>query len=574
MGTRPPRWLNCPRKSVIISDKFIAFKTFLDGKFDSQVPMENMFQYPMLKSYVSSNKKELGMVLDLTNTGRFYDRKIVETDGVRYCKLQCRGHGEAPNIDQTKIFLRICDNFFQKKPNKIIGVHCTHGFNGTGFLIVSYLCETEEWSVDAAVQYFAKCRPPGIYKQMYLQELFQRYGNVNDTPKAPELPEWCFDEEDQNVSDDEGGGVERDDEAGGNEGRQPKKMKRRPYNENAKFCENIPLETVSARGAERIQDICDEMLQWNRGNFGGSQPVSMDRKNVDLIQQKPYRVTWKADGTRYTMLIVKEGEVYFLDRDNSVFLSDKFFFPRRKQPEEHIFDTLVDGELVMDKDEKGKLHPRYLIYDIIKFEGQDVGHTDLDRRLLCIDKEIIKPRAMGVQSGRVDKSSEPFGIRKKAFHAVEGAQKLMDEIMPKMPHETDGLIFQPLLDPYVPGQCPFVLKWKPHELNSVDFLLNIITVKREGCLAERMGALFVQGYDQPFSQIKVTAELKHYDKRIIECTWDKNQWKFLRLREDKSFPNAFKTATSVCESIKKPVTKDFLLDYIKRFGFRRPLGQH
>ena len=35
-----------------------------------------------------------------------------------------------------------------------------------------------------------------------------------------------------------------------------------------------------------------------RGNFGGSQPVSMDRKNLELLQQKPYRVTWKADGTR------------------------------------------------------------------------------------------------------------------------------------------------------------------------------------------------------------------------------------------------------------------------------------
>ena len=34
--------------------------------------------------------------------------------------------------------------------------------------------------------------------------------------------------------------------------------------------------------------------------------------------------------------------------------------------------------------------------------------------------------------------------------------------------------------PYVAGQCKFVLKWKPHELNSVDFLLNIITEKREG----------------------------------------------------------------------------------------------
>ena len=44
--------------------------------------------------------------------------------------------------------------------------------------------------------------------------------------------------------------------------------------------------------------------------------------------------------------------------------------------------------------------------------------------------------------------------------------------------------------------------------------------------------------------IQVTAELKHYDKRIIECTWDGKAWKFLRLREDKSFPNALKTAQS------------------------------
>ena len=43
------------------------------------------------------------------------------------------------------------------------------------------------------------------------------------------------------------------------------------------------------------------------------------------------------------MLILKEGEVYFLDRDNSVFTSEKFTFPRRKYPDQHLFDTLVDG---------------------------------------------------------------------------------------------------------------------------------------------------------------------------------------------------------------------------------------
>lgn len=36
-----------------------------------------------------------------------------------------------------------------------------------------------------------QCRPPGIYKQDYLNELFKRYGEEDETPEAPALPDWC-----------------------------------------------------------------------------------------------------------------------------------------------------------------------------------------------------------------------------------------------------------------------------------------------------------------------------------------------------------------------------------------------
>ena len=192
--------------------------------------------------------------------------------------------------------------------------------------------------------------------------------------------------------------------------------------------------------------------------------------------------------------------------------------------------------------------------------------------MLCIDKEIIKPRAEAIMQGRLDKTQEPFGIRKKDFFPIEKATYVLDKLIPTMPHETDGLILQPLMDPYTPGTCPVQLKWKPPDLNSVDFLLNIVTLQNVGCLKEKVGYLYVTGYDQPFSQLaKLDAELKHYDKRIIECTWDvkSKQWKFLRVREDKTFPNAVKTAAAVCESIKNPVTKENLADYIQNYGFRR-----
>lgn len=43
------------------------------------------------------------------------------------------------------------------------------------------------------------------------------------------------------------------------------------------------------------------------------------------------------------MLILKEREIYLIDRDNNVFAAPQFHFPQRKNLREHIFDTLIDG---------------------------------------------------------------------------------------------------------------------------------------------------------------------------------------------------------------------------------------
>lgn len=55
-GPIPPRWLNCPRKSVtLIGPKFLAFKTPLSHKFDNQVPPQNQFTPAMLFSSMRSH---------------------------------------------------------------------------------------------------------------------------------------------------------------------------------------------------------------------------------------------------------------------------------------------------------------------------------------------------------------------------------------------------------------------------------------------------------------------------------------------------------------------------------------
>jgi mRNA-capping enzyme len=125
--------------------------------------------------------------------------------------------------------------------------------------------------------------------------------------------------------------------------------------------------------------------------------------------------------------------------------------------------------MVLDKT-GGAPIPRYLVYDIIRFESQEVGKTDFGRRMLCINKEIIGPRTDAKRDGRIDSSKESFSIRAKEFFDLTMADGLLsDRFTRQLGHEVDGLIFQPAEEKYVAGQCMEVLKWKPASMNSVDF---------------------------------------------------------------------------------------------------------
>lgn len=233
-GPIPPRWLLCPRKShTLIGDKFLAFKTPLSSRFDDQVPPEHRFSPAMLFASMKSYKVKIGLWIDLTNTSRFYNEAEIKQEGARYLKINCRGHGECPSVDQVNTFVDICDRFIRKNPLEIIAVHCTHGFNRTGFLISSYFIMKNDWAIDYAISAFAKARHPGIYKADYLCELYSRSGDdPNDAPPAPELPDWCH--EDSFVDDDDesigGGGG-----GGGGRGKKREKKQEKPHLHGGSF---------------------------------------------------------------------------------------------------------------------------------------------------------------------------------------------------------------------------------------------------------------------------------------------------------------------------------------------------
>jgi mRNA-capping enzyme len=69
----------------------------------------------------------------------------------------------------------------------------------------------------------------------------------------------------------------------------------------------------------------------------------MDRKNINKLAEKSYKVSWKADGTRYMMLIDGHNQVFFIDRDNCVYQVSNITFLHRKMPNKHLSETLLDG---------------------------------------------------------------------------------------------------------------------------------------------------------------------------------------------------------------------------------------
>ncbi|XP_046914475.1 mRNA-capping enzyme isoform X2 [Dermatophagoides farinae] len=173
----PKGWAKCPEIGDLVADNFVPFK----------VPFGPSFTPEYLN---------VGLWIDLTNTRRYYRSDLVKNQNIRYEKIFVTGHGECPSNDQIKRFIQICSNFLRMHPDQEIAVHCTHGFNRTGFMICAYMVRELGWSISQAIDHFSERRHPGIYRQEYIDELLRMFSNGDDDPRtitAPAKPDWSRD---------------------------------------------------------------------------------------------------------------------------------------------------------------------------------------------------------------------------------------------------------------------------------------------------------------------------------------------------------------------------------------------
>ncbi len=69
----------------------MPFKTPLSSQYDQDIPESNRFDIRMLLNYVEATQLRMGLVVDLTKTDRFYDKRDLTELGIGHYKLKCEG---------------------------------------------------------------------------------------------------------------------------------------------------------------------------------------------------------------------------------------------------------------------------------------------------------------------------------------------------------------------------------------------------------------------------------------------------------------------------------------------------
>lgn len=313
-----------------------------------------------------------------------------------------------------------------------------------------------------------------------------------------------------------------------------------------------------------------------------------------------YYVCEKSDGQRYLLYCTADpntgDEAHFLiDRRNDYWYIPNLHFPLKDDATFASFhtNTLIDGELVLDDLPTG-LRATYLVFDCLTLDRKPLVSRTLDKRLAYFKDGVFAPYAELLRRFPEERPHMPFEVQLKDMQLPYGLEMMFRAVLPGLPHGNDGLIFTCRGAAYRYGTDPGILKWKPENENSVDFLMRLefAVVKEEGGWTDYDALpvvnLFVWTGDRgerwygtlhleegEWEELKARGE--PLDERVVECSMDeKGRWRFMRFRDDKDKANHVSTVESVIESIRDRVTEAELIaaaggikgEWKKRQGLR------
>ncbi|KAL9084664.1 MAG: hypothetical protein Q9159_005094 [Coniocarpon cinnabarinum] len=376
----------------------------------------------------------------------------------------------------------------------------------------------------------------------------------------------------------------------------------------------IGFSKAPAEFTSPLKNTIGEVLQENCHRFPGAQPVSFARHHIKALKERDYFLCEKSDGVRCLLFMTqddKNQEVqYFIDRKNDYYYVPQvradngmpgFHAPKAPDPrpdgkpgeiewESFHTRTVLDGELLWDTYHNGDRILKYLVFDCLTLDGDDLTNRTLDKRLAYFMEKVYQPYVKLLETFPED-TTFLFRLEKKDFQLSYATEMMFNEIMPNLKHGCDGLIFTCRETPYRYGTDENILKWKPAEENTIDFRLSlqfppVVQNGTNGAAGEDNGwdrdynalpkfelwsHVGNNEYDY-FADLHVEPQewttMKQYaidhddglEGAVIECHKDgQGRWRFNRWREDKNEGNHVSVVDKVQQSIEDAVSRAQLI---------------
>tara|TARA_R110002074_G_scaffold33818_1_gene93805 strand:- start:866 stop:1762 length:897 start_codon:yes stop_codon:yes gene_type:complete len=265
--------------------------------------------------------------------------------------------------------------------------------------------------------------------------------------------------------------------------------------------------------------------------FPGPQPISIERKHFPTLKNNKYLVCEKTDGVRRALVCTIEDGVrvtVLIDRKLDV-TPIKVAMPRSAYK-----GTIMDGELLDDG--------RFIVYDALILSGLAVKERKLTTRLKAIEAFV---------GGILQTPSNTIQVKLKTFYPIRDVYRFYTEYMPTLTYKTDGLVFTPVDEPMRKGTHETMFKWKPRDMNTIDFQLKRRGEKWNMHIQERGRLIFE-------SIIKHNEDWMKEDM-IVECQYmidgPTPWWKPVGVRTDKDYPNNRRTFYRTIQNIRENIQR-------------------
>lgn len=297
-----------------------------------------------------------------------------------------------------------------------------------------------------------------------------------------------------------------------------------------------------------------------------SQPVSLQKKDLPTIWgcmqdlNIQYVVSPKADGFRKVWGCMPHKMDFFTGFDLPT--------DERKTPkppleayEEAYHGTLIDCEY-------RESTKTLWIIDVVSINGHNIRRSALHYRLTAAtifieamakkyDSKVVTMKAGGIVPFATT-LVEGYRLCIKPLWYVDDLASLWEWCQTQGLLE-DGLVYTPVTSPTAAYRDGQVLKWKPVEKHTVDFVVKgssndydsmDLYVTEDGKTLALYATVPIQLADP---------SLPLYNGKVYECCWKEDSWWLLRYRKDKRLPNARLTVDRTCQNIHEALTWQELL---------------